>query len=223
MTEDVQFSGRFGVLEVPCLTGTVRGCPHAHKASDTSLVFENPTIEHYIQTTSSQHESQQPNLGLERLTKLLATMKISTISSAATLALAIPAALGDFSIYAQSISGNGIGGDTNGWQVYPRTIFAVSCDNALGWVWLKSRDVSGLKPGFRCKGSKSSCTQTGSGDGIKELEINTKWTKTDGFPHLSKVPSRLSDSLLIVPCVRFDTLTLVNSVLRQSRRSSRRS
>jgi hypothetical protein len=118
-------------------------------------------------------------------------MKISTISSAATLALAIPAALGDFSIYAQSISGNGIGGDTNGWQVYPRTIFAVSCDNALGWVWLKSRDVSGLKPGFRCKGSKSSCTQTGSGDGIKELEINTKWTKTDGFPHLSKVPSLL--------------------------------
>jgi hypothetical protein len=150
-------------------------------------------------------------------------MKISTTFSAATLALAIPAALGDFSIYASSIGGNGLSGDTNGWQVYPRTVFAISCDNALGWVWLRSRDVSGLKPGVRCRGDKPSCTQSGSGEGIKELEFNTKWASKDNFPHLSKVPSRLSYSPLINPYIRFEILTVINSVLRQSRRSYRRS
>lgn len=150
-------------------------------------------------------------------------MKISTISSAVTLALVIPAALGDFSIYRARIGGNGITGDTNGWQIYPRTIFATSCDNAIGWVWLRSSDVSGLKPGVRCKGSKYSCDVLEPGDGIKELEINTKWTSKDGFPHISKGSSRLSDSPLINPCVRFEALTVVNSVLRQPRWSYRRS
>jgi hypothetical protein len=54
------------------------------------------------------------------------------------------------------------------------------------------------------------------------LEINTKWTSKDGFPHLSKVPSHLSESSSINLCVRCETLTVVDSVLRQSRRCHRR-
>ena len=90
-------------------------------------------------------------------------MKISTVSSAATLALGVPAALGDFSIYAAGIGGNGITGNTNGWQVYPRTVWAIGCNEALGWVWRKSNDVSGGKYGVRCKGSKQSCARFDSG------------------------------------------------------------
>jgi hypothetical protein len=123
-------------------------------------------------------------------------MKISTVSSAASLALAIPAALGDFSIYAASIGGNGISGNSIGWQVYPQTIWAIGCNNALEWVWRKSNDVSGGKYGVRCKGNKGSCAPSGSGEGIKELEVNAKQTSKDKDPHFSKSPLKLSVDLM---------------------------
>lgn len=113
-------------------------------------------------------------------------MKISTVSSAATLALAIPAALSDFSIYASIIGGNGISVDTNGWQIYPRTIGAIGCNEALGWSWRKSNDVSGGKYGVRCKGSKRACAWSGPGEGIKELELNARQRSKDRDPHFSK-------------------------------------
>lgn len=126
----------------------------------------------------------------EILTRLPLTMIYSAVSSMAALALVIPTVLGDFSIYAASIGGNGISGNSNGWQVYPKTSGAIGCDNALGWVWRKSNDVSGGKYGVRCKGSKSSCYRSTSGEGIKELELNARQTGKDKDPHFSESPSR---------------------------------
>lgn len=108
----------------------------------------------------------------------------------ATLALVIPTVLGDFSIYAASIGGNGISGNSNGWQIYPKTSGPIGCDNALGWVWRKSNDVSGGKYGVRCKGSKNSCNRSTSGEGIKELELNVRQTNKDKDPHFSESSSR---------------------------------
>ena len=102
------------------------------------------------------------------------------------MALVIPAVPGDFSIYAAGIGGNGISGNSNGWQVYPKTNGAISCDEALEWIWRKSNDVSGGKYGVRCKGDSHSCAQSGSGSGIKELELNARQTRKDKDPHFSK-------------------------------------
>ncbi|KAM0709459.1 hypothetical protein Q7P35_003498 [Cladosporium inversicolor] len=117
-------------------------------------------------------------------------MKSSTVSSAVILALAIPAALGDFSIYASIIGGNGISVNTNGWQIYPRIIGAIGCNGALGWSWRKSNDVSGGKYGVRCKGSKRSCAWSGSGEGIKELELNARQTSKGRDPHFTYYANR---------------------------------
>ncbi|GAB7334194.1 hypothetical protein MBLNU13_g06254t1 [Cladosporium sp. NU13] len=117
-------------------------------------------------------------------------MKASTIFRAAGLAMIVPTVLGDFSIYASSIGGNGISGNTIGWQVYPKTIGVIGCNDALSWIWRKSNDVSGGKSGVRCKGSKSSCTRATSGEGINELELNARQTSKDNDPHFSKAPFR---------------------------------
>lgn len=150
-------------------------------------------------------------------------MKYSTLSSTAALALAIPTAFGDFSIYAASIGGNGISGNSIGWQVYPRTILAIGCDDALGWIWRKSNDVSGGKYGVRCKGSKDSCTRSGSGEGIKVLELNARQTSKDKDPHFSEYYSKSRYHSLLHLFIRFEALTVIISVLCQPRRSHRRS
>jgi hypothetical protein len=62
----------------------------------------------------------------------------------------------------------------------------IGCDQSLGWIWRKSNDVSGGKYGVRCKGSKRSCARSGSGDGIKELELNARQRSKDKDPHFSK-------------------------------------
>lgn len=133
-------------------------------------------------------------------------MKISTVSTAASLALAIPAALGDFSIYAASIGGNGIAGNSIGWQVYPQTIWATGCNNTLGWVWRKSNDVSGGKYGVRCKGNKGACAPSGSGEGIKELELNARQTSKDKDPHFSKSSLKPLKTLIVGSMYSFSKL-----------------
>ena len=147
-------------------------------------------------------------------------MKYSTLSSTAALALAIPTVFGDFSIYAASIGGNGISGNSIGWQVYPRTILAIGCDDALGWIWRKSNDVSGGKYGVRCKGSKDSCTRSGSGEGIKVLELNARQTSKDKDPHFSEYYSKSRYHSLLHLFIRFEALTVIISVLCQPRRIS---
>lgn len=117
-------------------------------------------------------------------------MKFSTLTSTAALTLAIPTVLGDFSMYASSVGGNGISGNSMGWQVYSKTSGPIGCNDALGWVWRKSNDVSGGKYGVRCKGSKDACTRATSGEGIKELELNARRTSKDENPHFSKAPFR---------------------------------
>lgn len=103
------------------------------------------------------------------------------------LALLSPAVLADFSLYAAGIGGNGISGNSKGWQVYPITDGAIECDQALDWIWRASKDVSGGKYGVRCVGDGHACDRSGSGGQIAELEFNTMQSGKDtSRPHFSK-------------------------------------
>lgn len=113
-------------------------------------------------------------------------MRTSAVS-AATLALFAQTVLGDFSIYAAGIGGNGISGNANGWQIYDKTNGVIKCDQAKDWIWQSSKDVSGGKYGVRCSGDGDSCNRSGSGNGIKQLEVNTRLNGGDkNRVHLSK-------------------------------------
>ena len=103
------------------------------------------------------------------------------------LALLSPAVLADFSLYTAGIGGNGISGNSNGWQVYPVTDGAIGCNQALDWIWRASKDVSGGKYGVRCSGEEHACDRSESGDQIAELEFNTRQSGKDtSRPHFSK-------------------------------------
>lgn len=120
-----------------------------------------------------------------RISHLLAIMKSTSVKTLASLAILTPAILADFTIYISGIGGNGISGNTDGWQVYPTTEGVLPCDDPLEWIWRDSDDVGGLKYGVRCDGDGSSCSRSGSGDGISELEFKTRQYGDDTSPHFS--------------------------------------
>lgn len=146
-------------------------------------------------------------------------MRLSTASSATVLAMIVPNALCDFSLYAAGVGGNGISGNSNGWQVYPKTNGVIKCSDALEWIWGDSDDVSGGKYGVRCDGADHSCARSASGKGIEELEINARQSSKDTDPHFSKSLPKSSVSLIDHPLEV--KLTGISSILRQSRRSDR--
>lgn len=91
--------------------------------------------------------------------------------SATTVALAalLRAADANFDVYAAGVGGNGISGNSWGYQVYDG---AVNCDDSLDWIWRASDDVSGGKYGVRCKGPDGSCASSGDPAGLEEMEFN---------------------------------------------------
>ncbi|CAI6342542.1 unnamed protein product [Periconia digitata] len=104
---------------------------------------------------------------------------ISNTVSTVILALITPTVLGNFAIYNSGIGGDGISENVDGWQIYELKDGVPACDDALDWIWRDSDDVSGLKYGVRCSGDGDSCNRSGSGDKIKELEINARQYKGD--------------------------------------------
>lgn len=95
-------------------------------------------------------------------------MKFSsaTVIAVATLLQAVDA---NFDVYRVGIGGNGITGNSEGWQVYEAE---ANCDNKLDWLWRVSDDVSGGKYGLRCVGTPGGCGRDDSNADIEILEMN---------------------------------------------------
>jgi hypothetical protein len=91
-------------------------------------------------------------------------MQFTQISIVALAAL-LQAVRADFDLYRIGISSSGIGGNGEGWQVYPDSW---TCGDAVDWIWRDSDDVSGSKYGVRCEGD--GC---GRADGTDPADIDT--------------------------------------------------
>ncbi|KAI0178758.1 hypothetical protein GGR52DRAFT_533317 [Hypoxylon sp. FL1284] len=85
------------------------------------------------------------------------------------LAALLQVAHANFDVYAEGIGGNGISGNSWGYQVYD---VPPECGDVNNWIWRKSDDVSGGKYGVRCKGTGDGCDASGDPAGIQELEMN---------------------------------------------------
>ncbi|KAI1406282.1 hypothetical protein F4819DRAFT_441119 [Hypoxylon fuscum] len=95
-------------------------------------------------------------------------MKLISATTVALTAL-LRVTHANFDVYAEGIGGNGISGNTWGYQVYDSE---PDCDNIIDWIWRQSGDVSGGKYGVRCKGSDDACAASGDPSGIEEMEFN---------------------------------------------------
>lgn len=108
-------------------------------------------------------------------------MKLISATTVALTAL-LRVTHANFDVYAEGIGGNGISGNTWGYQVYDSE---PDCDNIIDWIWRQSGDVSGGKYGVRCKGSDDACAASGDPSGIEEMEFNFN---SDDH-HWSKLPN----------------------------------
>ncbi|KAI8951219.1 hypothetical protein F4801DRAFT_546080 [Xylaria longipes] len=90
-------------------------------------------------------------------------------TTAIALAAMLQVANANFDVYNQGIGGNGISGNTWGWQVYTSD---PSCDDVHAWIWRDSSDVSGGKYGVRCKGDGCAAENDADPSDINEIEFN---------------------------------------------------
>lgn len=90
-------------------------------------------------------------------------------AAAATIALAaiLQAANANYDLYRVGLNNGLTAGTVQGWQAYPEE---ANCDIKMNWVWLDTKDASGV--GVRCEGS--GCVRSGNVDSanIDVLEMN---------------------------------------------------
>jgi hypothetical protein len=123
-------------------------------------------------------------------------MKFVTAATATALATLLPAVNADFVLFSQGVGGNGITGNSWGWQAYSSS--EPSCDEGHDWIWRKKDDVSGRKYGVRCKGSCG-----GSSDPAEFEEVEMNFNSDD-----------LHFSTRCIPSLSFHELTMVCSMVR---------
>lgn len=107
------------------------------------------------------------------------------LSSVAVACVALlQGACANFDLYTAGIGGNGISGNTWGYQVYNGE---PDCDDARDWLWKTGDDVSGY--GVRCKGS--GCSKSGSDD-VANVELYEMNFRDDLHfsKHCSFLPAR---------------------------------
>ncbi|KAF2868136.1 hypothetical protein BDV95DRAFT_158257 [Massariosphaeria phaeospora] len=89
--------------------------------------------------------------------------------TAVVLTALLQAVNADFNLYRVGIGGDGITGNSEGWQVYQDN---AGCDNELDWIWRESDDVSGGQYGVRCEGDGCERGSDSNPSDIDLVEMN---------------------------------------------------